>query len=732
MLTARGSPFLALLTAAIWASSLVMPTMAAHGGSSDTSIWSEVCTSAVGTFSFKGCTTSSSSSSHGHRKRKRAHGQGSSSTETCYCTNEAYAVSLFACIDTYIPEEHQSEATSTLVTACSWSDDDVDTYTQAAKTVNASEPQSTSATVSTAFLISEYTYTATYNSEYVTLHSSWANTAYGASLLGYWGCVLVLKMLTNVLSKFGMSVLKRVDGKLIRQIRSHIVLAPTFKYRHATPVSWWGWTLKLPSRQESLIVLGSCILNTIFLFADYGYYKPNTSSAADVFPGLYGERSGFLAMFLFPLMMLFGGRNNFLLWLTGWPLDTFNVFHKWLGRIIVVDLFVHAVAYSFISANYTSMFMKWGLTAFICGVVILIQGNHFFRARSYEIFLVFHILLAVFFCIGAWYHFTHAQGDEWLYAGIAIWCVDRIARWVRIAWSGGLARGHVQYYPSTDVFVIKIKYSKWWKHYPGCYAFVHVLKGAYFWQSHPYSLTEDPTTPGQLKLFSKARKGYTRRVANAALKAPNHAMDVRLALEGPYGSHHPLHHYDTMFLIAGGIGITATYPYAADSIKRDSKQRIIFVWIVSTDDSFEWFEDELKHLSRDPRVELRLYVSTASTSSSLVGSSASSIDGEKNVANETVIPTSQPGSQTASQTASTSSLDEKNASDKLGVSAVPRRYGRPDLKQMVRQEMLEAYGSTCFLTCGPDGVLDDVRVSVSKSLAEAKGRVDYFEEAYSW
>lgn len=692
---------LACRAVAIAAFLSLAPSVLAAGGQPQTT-YPNVCINAVSTYNF-GC-----ESEHG-------------ALSQCFCDSDAFVNSVFACVDAHIPEGHKEEGRSYLAASCGWGQADVEKRIEASKSVNGTEPKSEKKEVKEAFLVSHLTYTKTFNNLEGRFHTQWACIAYGASLLGYWGCVLVLKIFTNMIKKFGMGVLKTFDNLLIRRIRRHIILAPTFSYRHSTPVYIGKWTLQLPSRQQSLIVLGACILNLIFVFVDHHIPMPNTRAHSMLLSGYIGQRTGFLTMFLFPLLILFGGRNNFLLWLTGWPLDTFNVFHKWIGRIVVVDLFIHAVVYSvdeMIAGKYHKVmkanWMIWGFVGFVAGCFILLQANHYFRSLSYEIFLVLHIVLAIFFMVGAWYHFAHFhQGYEMLYAGIAVWAVDRIGRWVRMAWSGAVIPGQIRYFPASEVLEIKIKYSKWWKFYPGCYAFIHVLNGMHFWQSHPFTLVEDPKVRGQLKIFSKVKKGMTRRVANAALKAPNNAMNVRLALEGPYGPHAPVHHYDTAVLIAGGIGVTATYAYAADSIKRDSRQRVIFIWVVSSESALEWFHDELVHLARHPRVELMVYVSssssqTSSTAVSHAGSSASSFDeskhAEKNAVRDSVIDTSH----------------------------IARTYGRPNLRQIVSEEMLDSPGTSAFVVCGPGGLNDDVRISIAENLCQAKGRTDYFEEAFSW
>jgi predicted ferric reductase len=179
-----------------------------------------------------------------------------------------------------------------------------------------------------------------------------------------------------------------------------------------------------------------------------------------------------------------------------------------------------------------------------------------------------------------------------------------------------------------------------------------------------------------------------------------------MALEGPYGSHTSIHHYDTAVLIAGGIGVTATYAYASDLVKRDTKQRLIFIWIISSEAPLQWFADELAYLANSKKVELKIHISNSPGTSPLSGSSASSLN-EKPIGGAT--------SRAVHDT-----------------SHISRVYGRPNVRQIVREEMLDSPGTSAFVVCGPGSLSDDVRISISENLCEAKGRTDYFEEAFSW
>jgi len=47
----------------------------------------------------------------------------------------------------------------------------------------------------------------------------------------------------------------------------------------------------------------------------------------------------------FTLLWLFGGRNNILIWMTGWSFATFNVFHRHIARVATLQGIAHSVLY---------------------------------------------------------------------------------------------------------------------------------------------------------------------------------------------------------------------------------------------------------------------------------------------------------------------------------------------------------------------------------------------------
>lgn len=65
----------------------------------------------------------------------------------------------------------------------------------------------------------------------------------------------------------------------------------------------------------------------------------------------FGDRLGTLLSSALPLMFLFGGRGNIFIPLTGWSYRTFNIFHRWIARIFLIEVVLHGAIFSAYDVN---------------------------------------------------------------------------------------------------------------------------------------------------------------------------------------------------------------------------------------------------------------------------------------------------------------------------------------------------------------------------------------------
>lgn len=533
-------------------------------------------------------------------------------------------------------------------------------------------------------------------------------TYYGGGLLAYWLAIFLIGMFINLAKHAFFGIYQKMKGHMFRK---HVSLPALWGYKHCQPSGGWlGGFISMctPTRAQSLAVAGYLIMSFIFCFTQLNLFTPNYyfKTKGDQLARYLADRTGIMSMTQIPIVFLFGGRNNFFMWLTGWSFDTFNIFHRYSSRVMVVYAVIHSITYSYLErGSYfavaaSQFYWIMGTVATICGSLILFQGLHFFRSRWYETFLVIHLVLAVAFVVGMWYHCKTLGWMQYMYATIAVWSFDRFARIVRIFWSGLVVSGDFELVDPDQLIVkAEMDYSKWWSIYPGVHVYIYILNGK-FWESHPFTVYQSPFAEetGKMTVLLKAKEGKTLSLANLLAKGGGKRR-LKTLIEGPYGSKHPVGKYDSSIYVAGGIGITATYSYAVDVIKKSSAKTLIFTWIVRNETCLTWFRTELDTLLADPRVEVNLYVTGNHTDiPPLGGSESDSKNSEK-------------------------SVSEMNP--RLNIV-----YGRPDMTVEMPAYIEQCAGTTAIVVCGPPVLNDDIRLSLVQSADCAK--VDYYEEAFSW
>lgn len=161
------------------------------------------------------------------------------------------------------------------------------------------------------------------------------------------------------------------------------------------------------------------------------------------------DRFGVLALANFPLIFLFAGRNNVLLYLTNWSHTTFLILHRWVAYIATAEAIIHSVIYLWtaVSEGKHSIWVKvpaWytGVVATCALSLLVFLSIGAIRRRIYETFLLSHIGISVAVLCGAFFHvfylFTQYYEGYPLYVWVtaAIWVMDRLIRIVRVVARG--------------------------------------------------------------------------------------------------------------------------------------------------------------------------------------------------------------------------------------------------------------------------------------------------------
>ncbi|KAH6666349.1 ferric reductase transmembrane component 4 [Halenospora varia] len=460
-----------------------------------------------------------------------------------------------------------------------------------------------------------------------------------------------------------------------------------------------------PAVGQTIFIVLLLILNVAFMSIGYRTSYPSNawfSSTWQERMGYVTNRTGVLAFALAPLVILFSGRNNILLWLTNWSHSTYMLLHRWVARLFALQVIVHSITELVLYQNkgeyeieLKQPYWIWGAVATAATCIMLIASHLYFRHASYEVFLIIHIVLAVFVIAGSWYHvellFTRKWGYElWLYAACAVWFFDRLIRVLRIA-KVGIRRANVTEigpgYARVDLESVR------WAITPGyhAYAYFPTLAPLKPWENHPFSIiptsmlrsrnrsivgldsgrpSEDhdvekskpisaTTAPVQVLTTTAGISVYIKKSKGATRLLKNHENLLTL-LDGPYPSTPcgAVLKCDRLLLIGGGIGITG-----------------LLSWV-------------------NCHLNVKLCWSVKQTAACVVRDLDSVLTG----------------------------IAEKDV-----------RIGqRLDIHTLLEEEIQAGWKKIGVVVCGPGGLCDDTRAAVSKAGRQRKAVFELEVDAFSW
>ncbi|KAI9766980.1 MAG: hypothetical protein M1840_005938 [Geoglossum simile] len=512
-------------------------------------------------------------------------------------------------------------------------------------------------------------------------------------------------------------------------LKIHFLYAPLWRKRHnremrlSTAINMGT----LPSRFHTTILL-------IYVFSNIAYscildYSQPRSAVIAEFRG----RTGVLALInMIPLVML-AGRNNPLIAILRVSFDTYNLLHRWMGRIVVAESLAHTLAWAsnkILNSSWEEMlhslkkpYLLSGAIGTAAMVLIMIQSPSPIRHAFYETFLHIHILLALVAIIGVWVHLDLPKLPplHYIWVVMLLWAFDRIARLWRILYRNISRRGStmvsVQALPG-EACRVTLNMPRPWTFKPGCHVYLY-LPSITLWQSHPFSvawgekvpvLSQDdeneklPSTVrdlqlsttrsrGTISLVVHKRTGMTAKLYDRAAISPNGCFTVRGFVEGPYGGLESLHSYGTVVMFAGGIGITHQVPHIRDLVQGYSNRtvaarKVVLVWIVKTTEHLEWVRPWMDVILQLPGrreiLKILLFITKPRSPREVVSPSAT-------------------------------------------VQMYP---GRPNAQVVLDKEIEDRVGAMAVTVCGPGALADSVRDAARKRVDIAS--LDFIEESFTW
>lgn len=433
------------------------------------------------------------------------------------------------------------------------------------------------------------------------------NKRYGVGILAYWAGILVVKVLHHFFCLwFPKSWMRFQNTTPIRRLRSATGTHPA-----VTP--------------KVGVVFVFIILAIVFSFIQLSVWYPSATNNyldAATFGRALGNRVGMMSLYLLPLLILFAGRNNFLLWITGLSQDTFVFFHRWIARVMVLLLLAHGIAESIARASrgiYSEMFgipfWSYGIVGLSFAMFIFVQGMRFIRGRAYDLFIVLHIVAVIIFLAAGYWHlkdFTTGL-SKFFYACFAVWGADRLARLLRVLYSSRIIGRPALIELEHRTLVITFDHP--WPVTAGQFVYIHFLVGHVWWQSHPFTLVPSSQEPGKLKIYVRIHRGITKRLSDLVLKKnevdayvkegleekDSYKIETKVLLDGPYGHSYNFAAYEELVFVAGGTGITSPHAY----IRQYLDKKITLFWAVGTSHE-KWFDEELESLAEFKHIEVHV------------------------------------------------------------------------------------------------------------------------------
>ncbi|EOA83661.1 uncharacterized protein SETTUDRAFT_94116 [Exserohilum turcica Et28A] len=525
--------------------------------------------------------------------------------------------------------------------------------------------------------------------------------------------------------------------------RRHVSMPAAFGHRCSRPYGW----CTIPPRLQSLTILLFLVLNVALCSCSYrltqgNLYWPQKSAQLLRY---VSDRTGIISLANFPLVWLFGMRNDALIWITGWGFGTYNAFHRWVARLATLQAVVHSLGYTVMILEregwpsfqqYWTQHYFWnGEIATIAMCALLAFSLYGIRRKHYDMFLITHISLSIAALWSMYYHveiFTAGEWNIFIWPCLVIWILDRTLRLVRIfAFSRRpLSTGARATYDSASNLVrLDVDGSQtMMPPQPGSYYYIHLLDDIlYAHQNHPFTLafvssdvaspaapltpltsssgqpyslsassTESDTllandvvkTPSNLVFLVRPYNGFTRRLKSSCLL---HPKTLRVLVDGPYGHSIPLRGFASVLFVVGGTGITVPLSYLAHLLSDPSSPvlRVKIAWAVREHGFLASVLRDFQSLLSDERVELEVHITR---------------DDELK--------------------------DEVLADDLQNFIVMPHR---PDVYQLVKEAAEKAqHEQLAVVGCGPATMADDARQASVHMLAVGFTGIEYFEESFKW
>lgn len=537
-----------------------------------------------------------------------------------------------------------------------------------------------------------------------------SGTWFSVGICGYFLLVIIIGSAYNFIRVGGL--LKSIGQFRVVKLFQEYIIYPTLlpNGKYSQMYGWKWFSILFPNRIQFVVDLGLFALQVAFYCVPYHQNEGAVfATPKDALTRMVSDRTGVMAFGKIPLLILFAGRNNFLLYITGWSYATFLHFHKILALWMSVDVLIHSVGYTILELGYYTAALKevyfaCGVAATVLCFIICGFALHTVRSHYYEYFLISHILLAIGFIAMCWWHCNELGWMEWMVSAVAVWGFDRFVRIIRMTGFG--YRDATIKAVGDHLLQVSVPRPSWWSLTSGQYGYIY-FSGILFWQNHPFTMV---CKGNDIIAYIKVKNGMTKRIWEELSKTGG-TMTKKVSIEGPYGSTGSggIKKMEELFLFAGGSGA----PAILDSASHLSKGKLF--WVIPDMSMVKTYSD----LFKDVRIPTEIFITRetgvdATFSMSTLLQTMSSVD-------------------TASSEEKGSLQDSEKGDLASSEILVNINYQRPDLNLIVKEEIANSVESSIgILGCGPATMMDTLQNVVADSTSSTDKTVNFYNELQVW
>jgi len=160
------------------------------------------------------------------------------------------------------------------------------------------------------------------------------------------GFIIVSGLLAQMRGAFPGFQKQLTASTLWAKLQQYIFLPALFGSRRLEPLP--GNIGYVPGRTLSIFISIYVVMNVILSSVSFRNFWPNTFFSSPQFEmcEYVGNRTGTLSLVNMSMAILFAGRNNLLITLTGWSQTTFLTLHRWFARVATLQAVVHSIVYT--------------------------------------------------------------------------------------------------------------------------------------------------------------------------------------------------------------------------------------------------------------------------------------------------------------------------------------------------------------------------------------------------